>query len=86
MNTITNPELMRELAHGTATYAVRIALAQNPAPGAEARNPYLWSAAAGSALPVSSGSLCQARSCAPRAAHQPGVPIFRSTVSGHNGF
>jgi HlyD family secretion protein len=86
MNTITNPELMRELAHGTATYAVRIALAQNPVPGAGARNPYLWSAAAGSALPVSSGSLCQGEILVH---HERPIslvlPIFRSTVSGHGG-
>ncbi|MFS2136495.1 NHLP bacteriocin system secretion protein [Duganella sp. Dugasp56] len=86
MNTITNPELMRELAHGTATYAVRIALAQNPAPGVEARNPYLWSAAAGSSLPVSSGSLCQGEILVH---HERPIslvlPIFRSTVSGHGG-
>ena len=84
MNTITNPELMRELAHGTATYAVRIALARNPAPAADARNPYAWSADAGSTLPVSSGSMCQGEILVH---HERPIslvlPIFRSTVSGH---
>jgi HlyD family secretion protein len=83
-NTITNPELMRELARGTATYAVRIALTRDPAPAPEARNPYLWSAAAGRELPLSSGTLCQGEILVH---HEKPIslvlPIFRSTVSGH---
>lgn len=83
LNTITNPELMRELAHGSATYAVRIALARNPAPAADAHNPYAWSAGAGSELQVSSGSLCQGEILVH---HERPIslvlPIFRSTVNG----
>lgn len=86
MNTITNPDLMRELAHGTATYAVRIGLKRNPAPAPDARNPYAWSAAAGSTLPVSSGSLCQGEILVH---HERPIslvlPIFRSTVSHAGG-
>jgi HlyD family secretion protein len=85
LNTITNPELMRELAHGTATYEVRIGLQRNAAALAEARNPYLWSAAAGSSVPVSSGAMCQGEILVH---HERPIslvlPIFRSTVSGKN--
>ena len=83
MNTIANPELMRELAHGTATYAVRIALERDPSPPAGARNPYRWSSAAGSALPVSSGALCQGEVLVQHERPLSLVlPIFRSTVGG----
>jgi HlyD family secretion protein len=85
LNTITNPELMRELAHGTATYEVRIGLQRNAAALAGARNPYLWSAAAGSSVPVSSGAMCQGEILVH---HERPIslvlPIFRSTVSGKN--
>jgi HlyD family secretion protein len=85
LNTITNPELMRELAHGTATYEVRIGLQRNAAALAEARNPYQWSAAAGSSVPVSSGAMCQGEILVH---HERPIslvlPIFRSTVSGKN--
>jgi HlyD family secretion protein len=84
MNTITNPELMRELARGTATYAVRIALSRDPSPLAQAGNPYLWSAAAGRQIPLTSGTLCQGEILVH---HEKPIslvlPIFRSTVSGH---
>lgn len=85
LNTITNPELMRELAHGTATYEVRIGLRRDAAALAGARNPYLWSAAAGSSVPVSSGAMCQGEILVH---HERPIslvlPIFRSTVSGKN--
>ena len=85
LNTITNPELMRELAHGTATYEVRIGLRRSAEALAGARNPYLWSAAAGSSVPVSSGAMCQGEILVH---HERPIslvlPIFRSTVSGKN--
>lgn len=85
LNTITNPELMRELAHGTATYEVRIGLRRSADAQAGARNPYLWSAAAGSNVPVSSGAMCQGEILVH---HERPIslvlPIFRSTVSGKN--
>ncbi|UGQ48044.1 NHLP bacteriocin system secretion protein [Massilia endophytica] len=84
LNTITNPELMRELAHGTASYEVRIGLERNAAAGAAARNPYLWSAVAGSGVPVTSGALCRGEILVH---HERPIslvlPIFRSTVSGN---
>jgi len=82
MNRITNPELMRELAHGTATYEVRIGL--QPATGGDGRNPYLWSNMAGRDVEVSSGSLCRGQVLV---RHERPIslvlPIFRSTVSGN---
>jgi hypothetical protein len=83
LNTITNPDLVRELARGTATYEVRIGLQRDAAAGTEARNPYVWSARAGSALPVTSGALCQGEILVH---HERPIslvlPIFRSTVTG----
>ena len=83
MNRITNPELMRELAHGTATYEVRIGLQTAAAAGA-ARNPYAWSHSAGQSVEVSSGSLCRGQVLV---RHERPIslvlPIFRSTVSGN---
>lgn len=85
LNTITNPELMRELAHGTATYEVRIGLRRSAEAQGGARNPYLWSAVAGSNVPVSSGAMCQGEILVH---HERPIslvlPIFRSTVSGKN--
>jgi HlyD family secretion protein len=83
MNRITNPELMRELAHGTATYEVRIGLQPAP-PGGAVRNPYQWSNSAGRDIDVSSGSLCLGQVLV---RHERPIslvlPIFRSTVSGN---
>lgn len=83
LNTITNPDLVRELARGTATYEVRIGLQRDPAAGPDARNPYAWSSSAGSGLPVSSGALCQGEILVH---HEKPIslvlPIFRSSVAG----
>lgn len=82
MNRLTNPELMRELAHGTATYEVRIGL-QRSAADETGRNPYAWSNDAGKAVDVSSGSLCKGQVLV---RHERPIslvlPIFRSTVGG----
>lgn len=84
MNRLTNPELMRELAHGTATYEVRIGLQRAAAGTPPARNPYLWSNGAGAAVDVSSGSLCKGQVLV---RHERPIslvlPIFRSTVGGN---
>ena len=83
LNTISNPDLMRELAHGAAPYEIRIGLQHDPAPTPGARNPYLWSAAAGQSLTMSSGALCEGEILV---RHERPIslvlPIFRSTVSG----
>jgi HlyD family secretion protein len=83
LNTIANPDLMQELAHGAAPYEVRIALNRSSTAAAGAVNPYIWTAAAGTRLPVSSGALCEGEILVRHERPLSLVlPIFRSTVSG----
>ncbi|MCG2586357.1 NHLP bacteriocin system secretion protein [Massilia sp. TS11] len=80
LNTIANPDLMRELARGTATYEVRLQLLKL-GPGAGPGNPYQWTSAGGNRVAISSGALCQGEILVQ---HEKPVamvlPIFRSTV------
>lgn len=78
---IANPNLMRELAQGSAPFQVRIQLTQDAAPVPGAANPYAWSAGAGAGVTISSGTLCQGEILV-RHERPIGfvIPIFRSTL------